>query len=44
MELIDNWNVNRYICKVLHNATIITLWRVLLKLSPLELGKSVQLD
>ena len=25
MELIDTWNINRYICKVLHKARIITL-------------------
>ena len=41
MELIDTWNINRYICKVLANkARIVTLLRVLSKLSPLELGKS----
>ena len=36
MELIDIWNINRYVCKVLHNARIITLLRALSKLSPLE--------
>ena len=40
MELIDIWNINRYICKVLQNARIITLLRVLSKLSPLELGNN----
>ena len=38
MELIDTWNIKRYICKILHNARIITLLRVLLKLSPHQLG------
>ena len=39
MELIDTWNMNRYIRKVLHNALIITQLRVLseLHVSPLEL-------
>ena len=39
MELIDIRNTNRYICKVLHTARIITLWRLLCKLSPLNLVK-----
>ena len=38
MELIDIWNIHRYICKVLHKARIITLLHVLWKLSPFELG------
>ena len=25
MELIDTWNIDRYICKVMHKARIITL-------------------
>ena len=29
MELIDTWNINKYICKVQHKARIITLLRVL---------------
>ena len=41
IELIDIWNINRYICKVLQNARIITLLRLLWKLFPLELGKNV---
>ena len=39
MELIDIWNIIKYICKVLHTARIITLWRLLCKLSPLNLVK-----
>ena len=39
MELIDTLNIYRYIySKVLHKARIITLLRVLFKLSPLEFG------
>ena len=34
MELIDIWNINRYICKVLHQARIITRFNLLWKFSP----------
>ena len=30
MELIDTWNINRYICKVLHNSDLLIVRQILL--------------